>query len=284
MRIALIADVHFGPPTRHGGKLRKLGHLAPDLAREFVRRMNQEERPDLVVNLGDVVEDQSPAEDLDRYREFLRIMAELETEVWHLAGNHDLRNLRPEELRQAWQSDYGLHGSRDRGGYHFVSLSARHVTDETRRDLFIELPGELSAWLEEDLADTRLPTVVFLHHPLAEMDLRGNRWFERDPELCLVRGREAVRSILEASGKVVGVFSGHAHWNHLGLVRGIPYVTLQSLTENLEDDQPGRPARACAVVDLDPGRILVRVLGEEPARYEFEVPPEVRAWAAPPTR
>jgi 3',5'-cyclic AMP phosphodiesterase CpdA len=276
MRLGLIADVHFGPPTGFDGKLRKHGDLAAELTREFVARMNREEKPDLVVNLGDVVEDQGRAEDVEHYAEFLRIMADLDCEVLHLAGNHDLRNLDADDLRRVWQSNYGLYHSLDRGGFHLIVLSAAH-----RDDLFIELPAEQQVWLEADLGRTRLPTVVFLHHPLGEMDLRQNRWFARDPELCLVRGRQRVRRILEASGKVAAVFSAHAHWNHLGLVRGIPYVTLQSMTENIDEDLPGRPARAFAVVDLDPGRILVRVLGEHSARYEFELDERLRAWAAP---
>jgi hypothetical protein len=277
MRLALIADVHFGPPTGFDGKLRKLGDQAAELTREFVARMNREEKPDLVINLGDVVEDQSRDEDLGHYAEFLQIMAELDCEVLHLAGNHDLRNLDADDLRRAWQSEHGLFHGRDAGGYHLVMLSAEH-----RDERFIELPAEQQAWLEEDLDRTRLPTIVLLHHPLGEMDLRQNRWFERDPGLCLVRGRQRVRQILEASGKVAAVFSAHAHWNHLGLVRGIPYVTLQSLTENVDEDFPGRPARAFAVVDLDPDRILVRVFGEQPARYEFKLGERLGARAAPP--
>jgi 3',5'-cyclic-AMP phosphodiesterase len=278
MRLGLVADVHFGPPTGFDGKLRKLGDQAAELTREFVARMNREVKPDLVVNLGDVVEDQSREEDLARYSEFLRIMAGLEGEVLHLAGNHDLRSLTVDDLGRLWQSDCGLYHSLDRGGFHLVALSALH-----RGELYIELPQEQEAWLRAGLDRARLPTIVLLHHPLADMDLRQNRWFERDPELCLVRGRERVRRILEASGKVVAVFSAHAHWNHLALSEGIPYVTVQSLTENLDDDFPGRPARAYAVVDLDPDRILVRVLGEEPARYQFELGERLRAWAAPPT-
>jgi Icc protein len=33
-----------------------------------------------------------------------------------------------------------------------------------------------------------------------------------------VRERKALRRILEASGKVLAVFNGHLHWNHLDLV------------------------------------------------------------------
>jgi Icc protein len=277
MRLGLVADVHFGPPTGFDGKLRKLGDQAAELTREFVARMNRDVKPDLVVNLGDVVEDQSREEDLARYAEFLQIMAALECEILHLAGNHDLRKLTVDDLGRLWQSDHGLYHSLDRGGFHLVVLSALH-----RGELYIELPREQETWLRADLERARLPTIVLLHHPLADMDLCQNRWFERDPELCLVRGRERVRRILEASGKVAAVFGAHAHWNHLGLAEGIPYVTLQSLTENIDEDFPGRPARAFALVDLDPGRILVRVFGEQPARYEFELGERLRAWAAPP--
>ena len=59
MRLALITDVHFGPPATFEGKLRKLSHHALALTREFIHRINTVERPDLVVNLGDVVEDES---------------------------------------------------------------------------------------------------------------------------------------------------------------------------------------------------------------------------------
>jgi hypothetical protein len=77
--------------------------------------------------------------------------------------------------------------------------------------------------------------------------------------------------VIEASGKVVAVFNGHVHWNHLDVIRGIPYITLQSLTENLDDDAPGRPAAAYALCDIDERRLLVDVRGEETARYQFEL-------------
>ena len=66
------------------------------------------------------------------------------------------------------------------------------------------------------------------------------------------------------------VFNGHVHWNHLDLAGKIPYVTIQSLIENVEEDAPGRAARTHALIDVDPTRILVRVFGESPARYQLE--------------
>lgn len=264
MRLALISDAHFGPRSFFDGKLRKLGYRAAELTRAFVTEMNERERPDCVIHLGDAIEDQDRERDLTCYREFLAAFQGLSAEILHLAGNHDLVNLSEADLKAAWGGHYGLFHSRDRGGYHFIVLTARHRGQES-----IELPSEQLEWLERDLAQTVLPTLVFLHHPLGEMDLYQNRWFERDPHLCLVAGRERVRGVFEQSGRVRAVFSGHAHWNHLSMIGGIPYVTLQSLTENVDDDSPGRPARSAALVELAPDRIVVRVLGEEPARYEF---------------
>jgi hypothetical protein len=77
--------------------------------------------------------------------------------------------------------------------------------------------------------------------------------------------------VIEGSGKVAAVFNAHAHWNHLAVIRGIPYVTVQSLTENLDGESPGRPAAAWAVCDIDERRLGVRVEGVEPVRYEFEL-------------
>ena len=59
MRFALISDVHLGPPASHQGKLRKLTHLSEELVKAFVRRMRDEVNPDLVINLGDVLEDEA---------------------------------------------------------------------------------------------------------------------------------------------------------------------------------------------------------------------------------
>jgi metallophosphoesterase superfamily enzyme len=56
LTIALVTDVHVGPEARFQGKLRKLTAHAPALLERFVERMNREVCPDVVVQLGDVIE------------------------------------------------------------------------------------------------------------------------------------------------------------------------------------------------------------------------------------
>lgn len=265
MRFALITDVHFGPPAWHEGKLRKLPQFAEPLTLDFVDRMNRIERPEVVINLGDVIEDANRDADRRAYGRFVELLGGLEAPVLHVAGNHESVNLDDSDLAELWGHQGPLYYSRDIGGVHFAVLRANH-----RRATDVSLPAEQRQWLADDLRATGLPAVVLIHHPLAAMDLKGNRWFYKTPEICFVRERAETRDVIAASRKVVGVFNGHVHWNHLAIHSGVPYVTLQSLTENVDDDAPGRPAGSFAVVDVDPSSLNVRIEGQHPARYELE--------------
>ena len=265
MRLALISDVHFGPPASHQGKLRKLTHLSEQLVAAFATRMRQELAPDVVINLGDVLEDESSEKDRERYARFCELLASIGKPVLHVAGNHDTINLTPAELCQMWGNQSSLTYSQDHHGVHFAVL--RTIEHRGER---IELPAEQIQWLKDDLAATQLPSIVLMHHPASEMRMEGNRWFEKRPNLCRVVERRALREVIESSGKVLAVFNGHVHWNHLDVIAGIPYITLQSLTENLDDDAPGRAAAAYAVCDLDERRLVVTVYGAEMLRYQLE--------------
>ena len=267
MRFALITDVHFGPRAYHGGKLRKLTDHAGELSQRFVERMNRVEHPELVVNLGDVIEDKNRASDIENYGQFTRILSGLDARVTHVAGNHDQINLSADDLRMLWGHQGELHYSFDLGGLHFLVLR----THETK-NVSVRLPPEQIAFAEQDLAATTLPSIVLMHHPASEQRVEGNRWFDEAPHLARVVERGALRRVFEGSGKVLCVFNGHMHWNHLDIISGIPYITVQSLVENLDDDAPGRAAAAFAVCDVDERRLLITVHGEETMRYQVERP------------
>jgi 3',5'-cyclic AMP phosphodiesterase CpdA len=277
LTLALITDLHFGPEARFAGKLRKLTAHAGELTHAFVDRMNREVKPDLVVNLGDDIEDESLEADRARYAECQSILRSADAELVNVAGNHDTIHLSPADLLSLWGKrpfsmgdtpippPAELYSSFDRGGFHFVVLHTRE-----RKDHDVSVGEAQLAWLAADLSAHAGPTVVLMHHSAADQDLRGNRWFEGLPHLCLVRERRKIRALLEQHGDVRAIFNGHLHWNHLDLIGGLPYVTVQSLIENLDDDAPGRAAAAHAVVRLSERRIVVEVEGAERARYQFE--------------
>ncbi len=263
--LALVTDLHFGPEARKDGKLRKLTHRAGDLARDFVRQMNDEVRPDLVVNLGDDIEDESREADLARYGECQAILRTARAPLVNVAGNHDTIYLNRQDLSTFWQRTGPLYYSLDHGGWHFVVLHSLE-----RKDVEVRVPEQQIEWLRADLGATRTPTIVFMHHSASEQSLDDSRWWPGRPHLALVKERTELRRVFEESGRVRAVFNGHLHWNHFDVIAGIPYVTVQSLIENLDDDAPGRPAAAHAVVRLSERRMVVRVRGSDPARYQVE--------------
>jgi 3',5'-cyclic AMP phosphodiesterase CpdA len=265
LTLGILTDVHFGPEARWNGKLRKLTHLAGDLARDFVRQMNDEVKPDLVVNLGDDIEDESREADLRRYGECQAILRTAKAELVNVAGNHDLIHMNREDLSRFWQRTGPLYYSFDRGGWHFVVL---HTLE--RHDVDVRVPDTQMAWLRDDLAAGTSPTVVLMHHSASEQDVEDSRWWPGRAHMALVKERAELRRVFEQSGRVRAVLNGHLHWNHLDVIAGIPYVTIQSPIENLDDDAPGRPAAAHAVVRLTPGRMTVHVRGNDPARYQIE--------------
>jgi 3',5'-cyclic-AMP phosphodiesterase len=182
-----------------------------------------------------------------------------------VSGNQDSFQLAREDLNRFWQREGPLYYALDRGGFHLVVL---HTLE--KKDVEVRVPRPQLEWLESDLKATTLPTLVFMHHSASEQDLRDSIWFAEQPHIALVKERAELRKLLEESGKVLAVFNGHLHRNHLDVIRGIPYVTIQSLTENLDDDAPGTPAAACAIAEVDESRIVFRVHGNDPARYQFE--------------
>jgi 3',5'-cyclic AMP phosphodiesterase CpdA len=265
--IGFVTDLHFGPEAYHRGKLRKLTRHAAPLARRVVRAMNEEVRPDLFVNLGDDIEDEGREADLARYAECQAILRNAHAELVNVPGNHDTINLGREDLNRIWgREEAPLYRSFDRGGLHFVVL---HTVE--KKGKHVELPRAQLEWVEADLARTSRPAIVLMHHPASEQDLEDSRWFKGLARLALVRERGELRAILERSGKVRAVFNGHVHRNHLDVIRGIPYVTVQSLIENLDEDAPGRPAAAYAVATVTERRLVVRVRGDDPARYQIDV-------------
>lgn len=265
MRIAFLTDVHFGPRAYHDGKLRKLTDMADELTCRFVQHMNATAKPDLVVNLGDVIEDENRELDRERYGRFVEILSGLSAPVVHVAGNHDTIHLSEQDVLNLWGRTGELHYSFDLGGYHFLVLHTHEIKDRA-----VHLPEAQIAFAAQDLERTVLPTIVLMHHPASDQLLEGNRWFEKYPHLCRVVERKKLRSALEASGKVRGVFNGHVHWNHFDHVNGIPYFTLQSLIENVDEDAPGRPAAAFTICDLTERRLTVTVHGEHPAHYQVD--------------
>lgn len=270
MKFAIINDIHNGPPDSgfHKGIQRKLTFMAKDLVGKFVSEMNEAVHPEFVINLGDLIEDVNNREtDLRYFRETVQLLSPLTMPAYTLIGNHDVRTLTDQDMREILNYKR-LYYSFDHGDFHFIALSftmtGNHTVD--LEDIKAEVLPDQLEWLANDLSTTSKPTIVFIHYGLADDDMKGNFWFNDDPDYGLLHNRAKVRRILEDSGKVRAVISGHQHWNRMKVHNGIPYFVVTSLVENFQND--GIAAEAHTIVTVTDEQIVVDVKGNDPARFE----------------
>ena len=230
---------------------------------ECVALMNKE-RPDFLVELGDF-KDLGPDKKstigyLDRIEGVFRGFS---GDRYHVLGNHDLDALdKPEFLARvsnAGQPKALAHYSFERGGIKFVVLDACYNSkmEDYRPGNWrwdnANIPPDQLEWLGRELESAQGNVVVFCHQCL-------------DPQADvshLVRNAADVRSVIEKSGKVRAVFTGHQHSGRINKVNGITYYSLRALVLNA-----GAEENSYATVDVyASGNIVVTGYRKaEPAR------------------
>jgi len=255
LRIAVVADVHHGLSVGT-----KAGSLALGLADEIVRAVN-DENPDLVVNLGDWINDRNRDTDLRLLREAAERFQALRAPAIFLLGNHDQVNLSLEDCRGILGGEL-VHRSLDISGWHLVFWYA----DSKYAPPSYLARREDIAWLETDLRATELPSIVFSHVPFDDASMMGNYYFETSPPGKAGYANAAeIRDVIQRSGKVVAAVAGHVHWNRFLCIDGTHYLTVQSLSETFTTHP--HPAAAWAMLELHDGALGVRVAGRDPASY-----------------
>ena len=260
MRFAVINDIHHGREELSKGVNRKLSRYSKELLIEFIEKMNTEIKPDFLVQLGDVVQDANYEEDTKNFKEVVNELKKLNCPVYHLVGNHDYLNIPEKELltilnyKTFWYSC-------DNDKYHLIFLYSRQRPKNN-----ITVSDEQVRWFSKDLEETNKKTLIFIHHSLANQNIKGNFWFDGRPDHCLVKQREEIRALIENSGKVIAVFNAHLHWNNITVHKCIPYITVQSLVENFNNDEV--PSKSFTIVDLNEKYIYVKVYGNDGMEYK----------------
>jgi hypothetical protein len=250
LRIGLVADVHHGPNTWTKRGDAALGLLARAL--EELERL----RVDLVVDLGDRINDTDRETDLRLVKEVAGVFAASRLRRVHLLGNHDLVNLAPEDSAAALGQELASQ-MLELKEWRLVFWCPETRLDYTEVGLaagFVLQPAEVE-WLSGALADAA-PTVVFTHVPLDGAAMLGNYYFETAPGAGLAGYRNAARAreVIRNSPAATLAVAGHVHWNRLTTLDGVHYVSVQSLTESFTTHP--EPAGAWAELGLGP---LIRV-------------------------
>ena len=262
LKMVLLTDIHYGTDKQYEGQDKKLSSRALSLVRYMVNRMNSDLKPDFVVQLGDLIEDEDAETDEENYSIAVDAFKPLKMPVYHVVGNHEQVNLNLEQIR-AKLNYPALYYSFDAQAFHFIVLFS---TSKDHTEIHVD--KEQLKWLVKDLEQTDKPTVVFIHHPIDDQDLTGSFWFEKYPKFCFVEEKVEIRETLARSGKVRAVFSGHVHRNNLQSHDGIHYITVQSLVENMHESRKV-PSESFAVVTFAEDEIRVEIQGQDPAEYRI---------------
>ncbi len=249
IRFGLVADIHYvdREPFRqriYRDSLAKLG--------ECVDALNEQDAA-LLIELGDFKDQDDPPDEqrtLSHLRAIEEVFQRFEGGKYHVLGNHDVDSLSKAQF-QANTSNTGISPDRtyysfDSHGFHFVILDANFSADGTdydhdQFDIYdTNIPPVELEWLEQDLAATAYPTMCFIHQNLHE---------DIQPAVC---NAAEVRSILEASGKVLAVFQAHVHTGGLYHVGGIYYYGMRAMVEG-----PAPESSSYALVEVSPDNTIL---------------------------
>lgn len=262
-KLVIFSDIHYAPekPVNNGSIIdRKLTEYAIPILEQLIDRINNDIKPDVAINLGDLVEDFNDHDkDIINLNFIWNMLKDINVPFYSAIGNHDLRSMSSRtEVEQIMGYEHSTF-SVDILGYHFVFLGL-----DVNKTSTVESGGILKTrciseedleWLKNDLENNELPSLIFTHYGLAEDDMKGNWWFEKNPDHAVLGNRKEIKEILKNDENLVAVFSGHQHWTKKTIEDGISYYVVGSLTENINDD--GVPDGVYFEVTLEGSKIEV---------------------------
>lgn len=256
-RIVIFSDMHYAPEKKvnNGSKIeKKLTKYAETLLEKITDEINNNLKPDLVLNLGDLIQDFNDHDkDIINLNYIWDKFKKINVPFYSCIGNHDLRSMSSrKEVEQIMGYDHSTF-SFDIAGMHIVILGT-FVNNEVGtagggifKTQFIS--DKDLEWLKNDLEKNNLPSIVCVHFGVAEDEMKGNWWFERCPETALLGNRKELKEILKSDKNLLAVFSGHQHWTKKIIEDGIPYYVVGSMTENINND--GIPDGVYFIVEFD---------------------------------
>lgn len=272
-KICIVADIHHG-----ADQVTKKGTAAARLMKDFARLCAVEE-PDAVLDLGDRISDVDHDRDLVLEREAKAMFEPIAQPIYHICGNHDRDFLSVAENEEILGQTL-VNETLDLGGWTLVLFRAdakiHRNADGTRG---FALPESDLLWLAGILARATQPLAIFSHVPLSGHDQTGNYYFQENPAFSRYPETARVRDVLANATVPVFCFSGHVHWNTLTTVNGIPYATVQSLTETFTTHP--EPCGAMTVLTLGTDEVSWTVQGLDRFTATLPVAQTARRWVTP---
>ena len=253
MKILIITDIHYGEDTNYPQLVDKdyVNSFGSQFEKYLPKIKILIKEHDLTINLGDLIKETNAELDLVQYKKAVGFLGE-EKLVKHVIGNHDLWNLSRYQLAKIIGENKTYY-SFDLNNYHHIILdSFRNSKEEP-----CKIDSEQLDWLQKDLKNTNLLTLIYCHYTLDNQSIDSNYYFKGKPQRVFIENKEEVRKIFEDSDKVIMVLGGHLHFFHEESINGIKYITAPAFTEN---DGSNKPKAECLSIELKGRKIITTVI------------------------
>lgn len=275
VKAGIITDMHH--TTKTDTPTRKYS-ASQSKMETFITTMKKE-KPDFVIELGDFVDtlakNTDPAENLAEIEKLFTSIGP----HYHVLGNHEFDNLTREFVLKSIDNTGIPQGqtwySWDNNGVHFIVLDSDYTptaphrpydmntpedTFWTWKDTFV--PPQQLEWLKQDLSTTSLPTIVFTHQTLDRVDDQDHN----------IKNASVVRKIMEDSGLVLAVFSGHDHAGGYANIKGIHYVVMNG-NVGVSDQRPWKDTSKNKGfdTDLDNQFAVLEISTESEKKYRIKL-------------
>ncbi|MDO8358742.1 MAG: metallophosphoesterase [Devosia sp.] len=269
MKIAVISDIHC---TKAGAT----SFDVRPVVRDFVRWAT-ESGADLLLDLGDRIDDVDRQTDLATAHDLAGIFAQFPGRRTHLLGNHDVVNLTADDHHRLFGHRPG-HRTIDLGSHRLLVWEPSVVFSRLRG--FPPAQSEL-AWLVRALEADDRPAIIVSHIPVSGAAMTGNYYFENNADFATYPDHADIRRAVARTGRAAIWLSGHVHWNSVANVGNTFHLTVQSASETFTT-MPD-PASAFALLEID-DRVAARfqVFGRDPLSLEIPfMAPGLHPWPEP---
>ncbi len=257
IKLCIFSDIHYIDRIPNWPKKRKLVEYAEQATNKMVYEINNEIKPDIAINLGDIIQATGDWEkDKMNILHILDILREIKCPYYTLMGNHELKSVENNrELLKIFNYESATF-SIDYDDYHllFIGTDINNEDKEYRTQYISDMDLE---YIKNDLeANKDKKTIVFSHFGIAEdANINQNFWcYSEDGENLMLRNRQQLKDMLK-NKNIIGVFCGHQHWTKKITENGINYYMLGSLTEDINNN--GIPDGVYFEVNIDEENVIV---------------------------
>ena len=215
MKFLLFSDLHYWP----GVYLEDRSYL------HRLQKRAEETGCELMIHTGDFCHGGDEVRDhIEEYNDF-------HIPSYHCLGNHDTERTPFEETLKRYRMPNNYYFF-DRGGYRFIITDPNYYRDGDdyvaytmgnfydHPDTIDYMPPEQLAWLENTIAESELPCLIFSHESFERCD--G------------VRNQEEVRGIIDAANRrkknsVIMCVNGHNHSDFVRIWNDVVYFDVNSV-------------------------------------------------------